>query len=93
MTEYELMVLVAPTVDMTEEKAQKDLIKKLVGDTATVKDVTSLGKKKLAYTIKKHDEATYLVATVEGTIKIGDVEKRTKLLDDVVRFLLTVKSA
>ena len=91
MTDYELMVLVAPAVDMTGEKAQKDLIKKLVGDTATVKEVTSLGKKQLAYTIKKQKEATYLVARVEGTIKMGDVDKRTKLLDEVLRFLLIVK--
>ena len=91
MTTYELMVLVASAVDMTGEKAQKDLVKKLVGDSATVTSVTSLGKKQLAYTIKKQNEATYLVAIVEGTIKIGDVEKRTKLMDEVLRFLLTVK--
>lgn len=91
MTTYELMVLVAPTVDMTAEKTQTDLIKKLIGDAATVKSVTSLGKKQLAYMIKKQSEATYLVAEVEGTIKVGDVEKRTKLMDEIVRFLLTVK--
>lgn len=90
MTTYELMVLVAPSVDMTSEKAQKDLVKRLVGDTAVVSQVTNLGKKKLAYRIKKHDEATYLVAMVEGVIAVSDVEKRVKLIDDVIRYLLTV---
>ena len=90
MTTYELMVLVAPSVDMTSEKAQKDLVKRLVGDTAVVSQVTNLGKKKLAYRIKKHDEATYLVAMVEGVIAVFDVEKRVKLIDDVIRYLLTV---
>lgn len=91
MTSYELLVLVAPTVDLTGDKAQKDLIAKLVGEGVTVKEVTSLGKKQLAYIIKKQTEATYLVATVEGTIKAPDIEKRTKLMDEIVRFLLTVK--
>lgn len=91
MTSYELMVLVAPTVDLTGDKAQKDIITKLVGTDATVKDVTSLGKKQLAYVIKKQSEATYLVATLEGNVKTGDVEKRSKLMDEVLRFLLIVK--
>lgn len=85
------MVLVAPTVDLTGDKAQKDIITKLVGTDATVKDVTSLGKKQLAYVIKKQSEATYLVATLEGNVKTGDVEKRSKLMDEVLRFLLIVK--
>ncbi len=93
MTTYELMVLVSPAVDMTAEKAQTDLVKKLVGDGATVKEVTSLGKKHLAYDIKKQTEATYLVATVEGTLKTGDIEKKTKLMEEILRFLLTVKPA
>lgn len=91
MTSYELMVLVAPTVDLTGDKAQKDIIAKLVGTDATVKEVTSLGKKQLAYIIKKQSEATYLVATLEGNVKTGDVEKRSKLMDEVLRFLLIVK--
>jgi ribosomal protein S6 len=85
------MVLVAPTVDLTGDKAQKDIIAKLVGTDATVKEVTSLGKKQLAYIIKKQSEATYLVATLEGNVKTGDVEKRSKLMDEVLRFLLIVK--
>lgn len=91
MTTYEFMVLVETSVDMTTEKAQKDLIKKLIGDAGTVKEITSLGKKTLAYAIKKQTEATYLVAVVEGTLKTGDIEKRTKLMEEVLRFLLTVK--
>ncbi len=91
MTTYELMVLVNASVDMTAEKTQKDLVTKLVGAGVTVKEVTSLGKKQLAYIIKKQKEATYLVAVVEGTIKVADIEKRTRLMDDVLRYMLTVK--
>jgi len=86
---YDLMVLVAPTVDMTDAAAQKNMVTKLVGNEKLVKEITSLGKKTLGYPIKKHTEATYLLATLEGTVKVGDITKKAKIMDEVVRFLLT----
>ena len=91
MTTYELMVVVSATVDLTSEKAQKDLVVKLVGANGDVKEVTSLGKKTLAYPIRKQTEATYLVATVEGTVKSGEIDKKSKLMDEILRFLLIAK--
>jgi ribosomal protein S6 len=88
---YEFMVLVATTVDLEAEKKQTDFVKKLVGDDVTVNSVTSLGKKPLAYVIKRQAEATYLVAEVSGNIKVSDIDKRAKLQDAVLRYLLTVK--
>ena len=91
MTIYELMVLVAPSVDMTGEKAQKDLVERLVGKDTKITSITSMGKKPLAYPIRKMTEATYLVAEVEGTLKADVIDKKTKIMEEVVRFLLTVK--
>lgn len=91
MTTYELMVVVSASVDLTEEKAQKDLITKLVSGNATITEVTSLGKKALAYPIKKQNDATYLVATLTGNVKSADIDKKSKLMEEILRFLLTVK--
>jgi len=91
MTTYELMVVVSASVDLTDEKAQKDLIEKLVGDNGTVTEVTSLGKKTLAYPIKKQNDATYLLATLTGNVKSADIDRKSKLMDEILRFLLTVK--
>lgn len=89
---YEFMLLVHPDVDLTDEKKQKAYLSKFLGDTVAVTALTSLGKKTLAYKIKKQEMATYLVATLEaGAIKVGDIEKKTRLNDDVLRYLLTVK--
>ena len=89
---YEFMVLVASATDMTSDKTQMDLVQKLVGGTVTVSSVTNLGKKQLAYPIKKQDEATYLVASLTGMpLKMSDIESKAKLMDDVIRFMLTVK--
>ncbi len=88
---YELMVLVVPSVDLTMEKAQKDLVEKLVSGKAKVTSVTSLGKKTLGYPIRKQTEGTYLVATLEGTVKGADLDNKVKLMDDVLRILLIAK--
>lgn len=88
---YELMVLVDPSVDMTQEKTQKALIEKLIGDAGKVSSLESLGKKQLAYPILKKTEATYLVAMLEGTIKADVVDKKSRLMDETLRILLTVK--
>lgn len=88
---YEFMVLINSSVELETEKKQKDFVQKLVGADVMVNSVSSLGKRTLAYVIKKQKEATYLVAELSGHIKVTDIDKRAKLQDAVLRFLLTVK--
>lgn len=88
---YELMVLVRS--DFPDSDSKKDeVVKKLLGDHGTVKKVISLGKKQLSYPIQKQTDAVYLLATIEADgIKVGEVEKRAKVQDEILRFLLTVQ--
>lgn len=87
---YELMVVIQPDFGV-EEKQIRDLIEKLIGDRK-MKDLTILGKKRLAYPIKKRTEGVYAVATVAGSaLRVGELEKQMKLGTDVLRFLLMVK--
>lgn len=88
---YEFMVLVNSSVELETEKKQKDFVQKLVGADVIVNSVSSLGKRTLAYVIKKQKEATYLVSELSGHIRVTDIDKRAKLQDAVLRFLLTVK--
>lgn len=58
----------------------------------TIKDVIVLGKKALAYPIKKQTEGVYIVATIEGTsVKASDIQKESKLGTDIIRFQLIQK--
>lgn len=98
---YEMIVLVRPASperargepDFPKDtKAAETLIKKLIGDGVTIKELTPLGKKQLAYPIKKQTEAVYLLATIEADgLVVGEVEKQARLMPDVLRYLLTVK--
>lgn len=86
---YELMVVFEPDTKVTDKTAM-ETVQKLVGDAAKVTEATFLGKKQLAYEIKKKNEGVYVVAKLTGNVKVGEIEKKTRLGIDVLRYLLTV---
>lgn len=74
-----------------EEKPIKDLVAKLIGDRK-IDTFTVMGKKRLAYPIKKQTEGVYALATFSGApLKVADLEKQMKSGTDFLRYLLTVK--
>jgi len=88
---YELMLVVRPDFPVDDIKKRDTLIEKLVKG-AKIIDVTVLGKKHLAYPIRKQTDGIFLLIHTEGdSIKTGDVQKEAKLGTDVIRFLLLEK--
>ncbi|OGG23728.1 30S ribosomal protein S6 [Candidatus Gottesmanbacteria bacterium RIFCSPLOWO2_01_FULL_43_11b] len=86
---YELMVLLKSDFDGENSKKREEIVKKLLGDSATLKEVTSLGKKQLAYPIIKETEAIYLLANVSSDgLKLEEINKHAKLDEQILRFLL-----
>lgn len=85
---YELMVVLRPEVDVTEKSAT-ELVEKLVAGEAKVASVSLLGKKQLAYPIKKQNEGVYILAKLDGVIHSHEIEKKVQIGNDVLRFLLT----
>lgn len=89
---YELMVVLRPDFDGENTKKREEIVKKLLGGNIVLKELASLGKKQLAYPIKKQLEGFYLLAQVEAeALKLGEIDKRAKLDDVVLRYLLTLK--
>jgi len=87
---YEVMLVLRPDFGV-DEKQTRDLVTKLIGDRK-ITSLTLMGKKRLAYPIKKQTEGVYVVAFIAGEpMNIGTFEKQTKLGTDVLRFLITVK--
>lgn len=93
MTLYDLTLVVQPEFPATDTKKVKDLVDKFLGETgAAVGDVTSQGKKPLAYPIRKAKEGIFVTATISGNrFAVSDLEKRAKAGSDILRFLVTVK--
>lgn len=93
MSNYETMVLVAPTLgpDAIDRllKTYEDVI---VAEGGTVSNIVKRGRQTLAYEIQKFKEGIYALYEFEGpgTI-IKELERRLRLNDSVLRFL-TVKT-
>jgi|ERR1700678_705476 small subunit ribosomal protein S6 len=86
---YELMFIVRP--DMPEEDQDK-LISNLetqVGNAGgTVKSVERMGKRRLAYVVRKFQDGIYMLMTLEGEGgMVKEVERRLRVAEPVIKFI------
>ena len=86
---YELMFIVRP--DMTEEDQDK-LIANLEGQVGTaggaVKSVERMGKRRLAYLVRRFQDGIYILMTLEGDgAMVKEVERRLRVTEPVIKFL------
>jgi len=86
---YELMFIVRP--DMPEEEQDK-LISTLESAVASssghVKSVEKMGKRRLAYTVRRFHDGIYILLTVEGSGGlIHELERRLRVTEPVIKFL------
>jgi small subunit ribosomal protein S6 len=86
---YELMFIVRP--DMAEEDLDR-LISTLEGQVTTtggtVKSVERMGKRRLAYTVRRFADGMYVLLTVEGSGRlVHELERRLRVTEPVIKFL------
>ena len=86
---YELMFIVRP--DMPEEDQDK-LISTLEGAVTSsggaVKNVERMGKRRLAYVVRKFHDGLYILLTVEGSGgMVHELERRLRVTEPVIKFL------
>ncbi len=86
---YELMFIVRP--DMAEEDLDKliSTLESAVGSSGgTVKSVERMGKRRLAYTVRRFQDGVYVLLTVEGGGPvIHELERRLRVTEPVIKFL------
>jgi len=84
---YELMFIVRP--DMTDEDLDK-LISMLQSSVpgGAVKSVEKMGKRRLAYTVRRFNDGIYVLFIVEGGGPvIHELERRLRVTEPVIKFL------
>ena len=95
MNKYELAVVVSAKIE-DDERAQviekvKALVERFGGQ---ISDVDEWGKKRLAYEILKMKEAYYYFIHFESDATVpGEVEKRIRIMDNVLRYLCVKQEA
>ncbi len=86
---YEVMFIIRP--DVTEEDADK----LIAGFSATVtngggvvKTVEKMGRRKLAYMVRKFNDGNYVLLTVEaGGPVVLELERRLRVTEPVIKFI------
>jgi small subunit ribosomal protein S6 len=87
---YEVMILAKPLTNEDIRDKVLAKVEKKVNDSKgslTIKDY--IGKRMLAYPVKKFKEGVYILCTIELVeAKINDLKKEMSLMGDVLRYLV-----
>jgi small subunit ribosomal protein S6 len=86
---YELMFILRP--DMSDEDQDK-LLANLEGQVGTaggtVKSVERMGKRRLAYLVRKFQDGIYVLMVLEGDgAMVKEVERRLRVTEPVIKFI------
>jgi len=86
---YELMFIVRP--DMTDEDLDKlisTLQATVTSSEGAVTSVDKMGKRRLAYTVRRFHDGLYVLMVVEGGgAVIHELERRLRVTEPVIKFL------
>jgi small subunit ribosomal protein S6 len=86
---YELMFIVRP--DMSDEDLDKlisSVEHAVTSASGSVKSIERMGKRRLAYTVRKFREGVYILMVIEGAGGvIHEVERRLRVTEQVIKFL------
>ena len=86
---YEVMFIVRPDL---EEAEQDKLIESfsgyVTGGGGEVKSVEKMGRRRLAYTVRKFNDGFYVLMTIaaQGSL-VGEIERRLRVSEQVIKFI------
>ncbi len=90
MNKYESVIIINPNVDEVGLKALQDKFTGLINENGKVEEVKDMGKRKLAYEIKKNTEAFYMVFEFEAKPEsIKELERIYRITDEILKFITT----
>jgi small subunit ribosomal protein S6 len=89
MPKYELMYILSSAVSDNDAQAVSNEFDKFITEQGKLIATENLGKKKLAYPIKKTRNGFYILSTftAEGG-KIGVLENKIRSMESIIRFIV-----
>ncbi len=92
MNKYETIFIVNPNVEEAGVKALTEKFSNIINNAGKVESVEELGKKKLAYEIKKNSEGIYVLINFEAEpTLIKELERLYRITDEVIKFIVVRK--
>src|SRR5271157_6153292 len=86
---YEVMFIVRPDVEDEEaDKLIESLSATVKGGGGVVKSAEKLGRRKLAYQVRKFNDGNYILLTIEadGAVVL-ELERRLRVTEQVIKFI------
>ncbi len=88
MNKYESVIIVKPTVDDEHLKELEKSFTEIINKDGKLEKVDEMGKRKLAYEVKKNTEGIYVVFYFEANpTLIEELERNYRISDDVIKFI------
>ncbi len=86
---YEVMFIIRPDVDDDEaEKLITSFTSTVTSGGGVVKSVEKLGRRKLAYTVRKFNDGNYVLMTIEASGPVVlELERRLRVTEPVIKFI------
>lgn len=86
---YEVMFIVRPDVaDEDMDKLIAGLEQTVTSGGGTVRSTEKLGRRKLAYLVRKFNDGNYILLTVDADGKlIAELERRLRVSEPVIKFI------
>ncbi|MCI9413188.1 MAG: 30S ribosomal protein S6 [Clostridia bacterium] len=92
MNKYESVVIINPSVEEEKIKELSQKFTDIINNDGKVEKIEELGKKKLAYEVKKNKEGYYVVIYFEANPDlIAELERNYRIMDEVIKFI-TIKA-
>ena len=89
MNKYESVIIVNPNVDEEGIKALEKKFTDIINNDGKLEKIDKLGKRKLAYEVKKNNEGIYLVLTFEANADlIEELQRNYRITDEVIKFIV-----
>ena len=92
MNKYESIIIVNPNVDEAGLKEIEERFTGLINENGKVESVENMGKRKLAYEIKKFNEGTYMLFNFEAKPdSIAELERIYRITDNIIKYIVIKK--
>ena len=92
MNKYETVFIINPNIEDDGIKALIEKFSKLINNDGKVEEVNEMGKKRLAYEIKKNKEGYYVSINFEAKPElIKELERIYRITDEIIKFIVVKK--
>ncbi len=92
MNKYESIIIINPELDEANVKALEEKFTGLINENGNVESAENLGKRKLAYEIKKHKEGIYVIYNFEAKPdSITELERVYRITDGIIKYIVVRK--